>query len=92
MWIGAGRTGFDLITAESYGPTFYCAAYTVPRREGIDQWRRKIKTSSVPAKNPPFTAIKSTSYIENCMAALDAESDGFHQVCCRKSPASHSND
>lgn len=39
----------------------------------------KVKTSPVPQKPPFFSRLKSTNYLPNALAVIDAEADGFHQ-------------
>lgn len=40
-------------------------------------WR--VKTSPVPPKEPFFAGIKSTNYLQNVLAVMDAEAEGYHQ-------------
>ena len=41
----------------------------------------QVKTSPVPAKDPYFSSLKSTNYLQNALNVLDAQSEGFDQVC-----------
>lgn len=38
-----------------------------------------MKTSPVPMKPPFFAALKSTNYLPNALAVMDAEAEGFNQ-------------
>jgi 4-amino-4-deoxychorismate lyase len=45
--------------------------------EHLRGWR--VKTSPVPPKAPFFSALKSTNYLPNALALMDAEAEGYHQ-------------
>jgi 4-amino-4-deoxychorismate lyase len=49
----------------------------LPAAEHLAGWR--VKTSPVPIKPPFFAALKSTNYLPNALAVLDAQAGGFHQ-------------
>ena len=41
----------------------------------------KVKTSPVPIKDPYFATLKSNNYLPNALLALDAQLEGYDQVC-----------
>ena len=80
-WLGAGRGGFSISPLECLHTSFYCMVYKVPPLDPKEGWT--VKTSPVPVKDPYFATLKSTNYLPNALVALDAQLEGFDQVCCR---------
>lgn len=88
-WLGAGRGGFGLSSIECVRPTFYCQVYTTALPDDVDDERyMRVKTSEVPIKPSFFATLKSTNYLPNVLAVMDAQADGhdqvtlFSQICC----------
>jgi 4-amino-4-deoxychorismate lyase len=72
-WLSVGPGGFGLGPAECIAGTFYVIVFkpdAYPERyysEGM-----KVITSSIPIKPPFFARIKSTNYLPNVLAVLEA--------------------
>lgn len=79
-WLGAGRGGFGISPLECLQTSFYCMVYKAPPLDPTKGWT--VKTSPVPIKDPYFATLKSTNYLPNALVALDAQLEGFDQVCC----------
>ena len=78
-WLGAGRGGFGISPLECLQTSFYCMVYKAPPLDPTKGWT--VKTSPVPIKDPYFATLKSTNYMPNALVALDAQLEGFDQVC-----------
>eukprot|EP01025_Chloroclados_australasicus_P003940 TRINITY_DN10941_c0_g2_i1.p2 TRINITY_DN10941_c0_g2~~TRINITY_DN10941_c0_g2_i1.p2 ORF type:complete len:570 (+),score=93.50 TRINITY_DN10941_c0_g2_i1:205-1914(+) len=79
-WLTAGRGGFGLSTKECLNPGFYVMVYTTEKIEPLDYpkgW--DVITSRVPVKHPYFATLKSTNYLYNALAVIDAEQHGAQQ-------------
>ena len=87
-WLGAGRGGFGISPLECLHTSFYCMVYKTAnapdsRRSGEPLVGWTVKTSPVPIKDPYFATVKSTNYLPNALAALDAQLEGYDQVRLR---------
>ena len=80
-WLGAGRGGFGLSASECLAPTFYCQVYTTPEGDIESERSMTVKTSEVPIKPSFFATVKSNNYLPNVLTVMDAQADGFDQVC-----------
>ena len=58
-----------------------CLPAAVHQRLCFDVQGWKVKTSPVPIKDPYFATLKSNNYLPNALLALDAQLEGFDQVC-----------
>lgn len=67
-----------LIPASTLADRAPAALPPPPRAEYLRGWR--VKTSPVPVKPRFFAGLKSTNYLPNVLALMDAEAEGFHQV------------
>lgn len=81
-FLSAGRGGFGLSSSEC----IHSALYVIVSRSDEDArnseshltgW--KVKTSPVPSKHPYFATLKSTNYLPNALAVIDAQAEGFDQ-------------
>eukprot|EP00887_Chlorella_sp_A99_P000052 scaffold16.g52.t1 len=83
-YLSAGRSGFGLSSVECASSAFYCFVQRLPEKseeqatEYLRGWR--VKTTPVPHKPAFFATLKSTSYLSNALAVLDAQAEGFDQV------------
>lgn len=83
FWLTSGRGGFGLSTRECTEPGFYVMATseTVHKMRSVDRTvGYRACVACVPPALPPFSAIKSSNYLRNAMAQLDAETNGYDVV------------
>jgi len=81
-FLSAGRGGFGLSSSECIRSSLYvivCRSDENARNseEHLTGW--KVKTSPVPSKHPYFATLKSTNYLPNALALIDAQTEGFDQ-------------
>lgn len=82
-WLGGGRGDFSLSPKNTLGTSFYCIMTTLVEgnptlNPDSDYLRgRKVKTSPVPIKDTYFATLKSTNYLPNVLAVMDAEMEGL---------------
>ena len=83
FWLSAGRGDFAL-SPGSCEPTFYCIVFVPPTSpldeigDGVEGLR--VKTSMIPPKHDYFATLKSTNYLQNALALMDAQDDDLDQV------------
>jgi len=71
FYLTAGVGGFALSRKEcEEGSAFYCV---VIERNQTKTKTLRARTTPIAVKNKPFSIIKSTNYLQNCMIANDAE-------------------
>lgn len=86
FWLGGGRGGFGISPRECERASFYCIVTTLPEGSatlapGGDYLRgRRVKTTSVPVKDPFFAGIKSNNYLANVLSVVEAEKDSYDYV------------
>lgn len=82
-WLGGGRGNFSLSPKNCMGTSFYCIMTTLVEghptlNPDSDYLRgRKVKTTPVPIKDPYFATLKSTNYLPNVLAVMDAEEEAL---------------
>ena len=81
-YLSAGRGGFGLSGNECIHSSLYVMVCksdpdAANSHEHLKGWR--VKTSPVPIKHPYFATLKSTNYLPNALALMDAQAEGFDQ-------------
>ena len=78
-WLGAGRGGFGLGSAECVRPSFYCAVFTTPLpARTMEPSGITVKTSKlVTAPDAASAVIKSVNYLRNAICQDEAEAAGY---------------
>jgi 4-amino-4-deoxychorismate lyase len=81
-FLSAGRGGFGLSSSECIHSSLYVIVSRTDEavrdsEEHLTGW--KVKTSPVPSKDPYFATLKSTNYLPNALAVIDAQAEGFDQ-------------
>ena len=75
FYLTAGVGGFSLSAKEcAEGSNFYCVVIERTKTETTKALR--ARTTPIAVKNKPFSTIKSTNYLQNCMITTDAEMHG----------------
>ena len=75
FYLTAGVGGFSLSAKEcAEGSNFYCVVIERTKAETTKALR--ARTTPIAVKNKPFSNIKSTNYLQNCMITTDAEMHG----------------
>ena len=75
FYLTAGVGGFSLSAKEcAEGSNFYCVVIERTKTETTKALR--ARTTPIAVKNKPFSNIKSTNYLQNCMITTDAEMHG----------------
>ncbi len=75
FYLTAGVGGFSLSAKEcAEGSNFYCVVIERTKAETTKALR--ARTTPIAVKNKPFSTIKSTNYLQNCMITTDAEMHG----------------
>lgn len=79
-WLSSGAGGFGIAPIKRVGSSFYVMVF---RGEGYpDSFYTqgvKVVTTTVPIKSPFFARVKSTNYLPNVLAVLDARERGADQ-------------
>lgn len=79
-WLSSGPGGFGIAPIKRVGSSFYVMVF---RGEGYpDSFYTqgiKVVTTTVPIKSPFFARVKSTNYLPNVLAVLDARERGADQ-------------
>ena len=79
-WVSAGRGGFGLSSSECVEQTLYCVCTsenTVPFDRTVGM---SACTSPIAPKPAPFGTLKSTNYLQNVLAKMQAEEAGLDVV------------
>ena len=75
FYLTAGVGGFSLSAKEcAEGSNFYCVV--IERTKTKTTKALRARTTPIAVKNKPFSTIKSTNYLQNCMITTDAEMHG----------------
>ena len=83
FWLSAGRGDFSL-SPSNCSPTFYCIVFVPPKSpfdeigDGVEGMR--VKTSIIPPKDDYFATLKSTNYLPNALALMEAQDEDVDQV------------
>lgn len=79
-WVSAGRGGFGLSSSECVEQTLYCVCtseITVPFDRTVGM---SACASPIAPKPAPFGTLKSTNYLQNVLAKMQAEEAGLDVV------------
>ena len=76
-WLSAGPGGFGLASGECVGSSFYAIVFDAELYpDSYYAQGLKVVTSTVPIKPPFFARVKSTNYLPNVLAVLEAKDHG----------------